>query len=287
MRRETLTVVWTGAFAVVMTGLVSGVWGGLLLANLATTPAAPWAAAAMALVLWALWSYLGGRWAPASTQAARRRLLRGGALSAQVATWAVAAGVLWVVALAGFWIVLHQLVQTPGNPLADLSRLPPLTVFASLVMAAVSGAVSEEAGFRGYFQGALERRGLGGLAVIAAALVMAPIHAETQGFVWPNLLFYLLVDAMLGTLAYVTRSIRPGIVVHAIGLFVFFAIIWPGDAHRRLIAAGGADAGFWTSVVQTVVFAALGALAFARLARIANPPKARADPDPDPNSAHA
>jgi len=69
MRRETLTVLWTGAFAVVMTGLVSGVWGGLLLANLATTPAAPWAAAAMALVLWTLWSYLGGRGPPASTQA--------------------------------------------------------------------------------------------------------------------------------------------------------------------------------------------------------------------------
>jgi membrane protease YdiL (CAAX protease family) len=280
MRRETLTVVWTGAFAVVMTGLVSGVWGGLLLANLATAPAAPWAAPAMALILWALWSYLGGRWAPASTRSARQRLLRGGPVSARVAGWAVAAGVLWVVALAGLWIVLHQLVPTTGNPLADLSKLPPLTLFVSLVMAAVSGAVSEEAGFRGYFQGALERRGLGAFAIVAAALLMAPIHAETQGFVWPNLLFYLLVDGMLGAIAYVTQSVRPGIVVHAVGLFVFFAFIWPGDAHRRLIAAGGADIGFWTSVVQTVVFAALGALAFARLAWLANPPTARADADP-------
>ena len=285
MRRETLTVLWTGAFAVVMTGLVSGVWGGLLLANLATTPAAPWAAAAMALVLWTLWSYLGGRGPPASTQAVRQRLLRGGPVPARLAGWAVAAGVLWVIALAGLWNVLHQLVQTRGNPLADFSRLPPLTLFASLVMAAVSGAVSEEAGFRGYFQGALERRGLGGLAVLAVALVMAPIHAETQGFVWPNLLFYLLVDTMLGALAYVTRSIRPGIVVHAVGLFVFFAFIWPGDAHRRLIAAGGADIGFWTSVILTVVFAGLGGLAFARLARLASGTAARADADP--HSAHA
>ena len=98
---------------------------------------------------------------------------------------------------------------------------------------------------------------------------MAPIHAQTQGFVWPTLLFYLLVDTMLGALTYVTQSIRPGIVVHAIGLFVFFAFIWPADAHRRLIWANGPDAGFWFSVAQTLVFAVLGAVAFARLTRLA------------------
>jgi len=165
--------------------------------------------------------------------------------------------------------VLHELVPTPSNPLGDFSKLPPITLATSLIMAAVSGAVSEEAGFRGYFQGALERRGLGALAVLAAALVMAPIHAQTQGFVWPNLLFYLLVDSMLGTLAYVTGSIRPGIVVHAVGLFVFFALIWPGDAHRRLIWLGAPDGGFWISASQTLIFAALGAVAFARLIRAA------------------
>ena len=282
MRRETLTVIWTGVFAVVMTGVVSGVWGGLLVANLATTPAIPWAAVAMAAVLWALWSWLGGRWAPRSTQDARRRLLRGGALPIPVVAWAVAAGVLWVVALAGLWVVLHRLVAAPGNPFGDLSKLPPVTVGVSLVMAAISGAVSEEACFRGYFQGALERRGLGAFAILVAALVMAPIHAQTQGFAWPGLLFYLLVDGMLGALAYVTQSIRPGVAVHAIGLFVFFAFIWPQDAHRQLIWTHGADAGFWLSVGQAVVFAVLGALAFVRLVRFAKqsptPAEGRQDP---------
>ena len=70
---------------------------------------------------------------------------------------------------------------------------------------------------------------------------------------------------MLGALAYVTRSIRPGIVVHAVGLFVFFAVVWPQDAHRELIWAHGPDAWFWISLAQTAVFAALGALAFIRL----------------------
>ena len=270
MKKDTLTVLWTGVLAIVMTALVSGIWAGLLGANLATSPTVPWAAGVMALVIWALWSYLGGRFAPRGTQAARRKLLRSEPLPVPTAAWAVAAGVLWVVALAGFWTVLHRLVATHGNPQADFSKLPPATVVVSLAMAAVSGGVSEEAGFRGYFQGALERRGLGVFAILVTALVMAPIHALTQGFVWPTILFYLLVDGMLGALAYVTGSIRPGVVVHAIGLFVFFALVWPNDAHRPLIWSSGADRDFWISLAQTVVFAALGAAAFFRLVRLVN-----------------
>jgi membrane protease YdiL (CAAX protease family) len=272
----TVTVFWTGAFAIVMTAVVSGIWAGLLGANLTTSPAVPWAAAAMGLVIWALWSWLGGRLPPVGTQAARRRLLRSAPLAAPVMAWAVAAGVLSVVALAGFWVVLHRMVATQGNPQPDFSTLPPATVVVSLAMAAISGGVSEEAGFRGYFQGALERRGLGALAILVTALVMAPIHALTQGFVWPNLVFYLLVDGMLGVLALVTGSIRPGVVVHAIGLFIFFALVWPQDAHRTLIWTHGADAGFWISLAQTGVCALLAAIAFVTLAQAA---KGRGAPD--------
>lgn len=267
---------WTGALAVVMTGLVSGVWGGLLLTNLRVSPMIPWAAVTMAALLWLLWSYLGGRWAPSSTQAARRGLLRGGPLPRPVLAWTVAAGAVWIGFLANFWIVLHRLVATPSNPLPDFSRLPVFTVWISLAMASISGGVSEEAGFRGYFQGALERRGLGPLAIVVAALVMAPQHALTQGFVWPNVLFYLLVDLMLGMLAYVTQSIRPGVIVHAIGLFVFFGLIWPHDNERRLLGAAGPDPAFWLAAGLAAVcaVASLGLLAYAaRLAaRMRRPP---------------
>ena len=176
---------------------------------------------------------------------------------------------LGIIALAGFWIVLHRLVAFQSNPLPDFSRYPPWTVIAVLAMAAISGGVSEEAAFRGYFQGALERAGLGPAAVIVAALVMAPVHAQTQGFVWPTLLFYLLVDSMLGALAYITGSIRPGVVVHTIGLFVFFAFIWPRDPGRTLIWAHGPDPWFWIHVGQTAVFGALSLAAFARLTKLA------------------
>lgn len=266
--RAPLDWLWTGVLAVLVTGAATGIWSGLLVTNLKLSPAIPWAVAPMALVLWLGWSVLGGPWGLPGVRPGRAARLRAEPLPAPVMVWAIAAGACAIVALAGFWIVLHALVKTPTNPLAQVSQYPPLTVVVALAMASISGGVSEEAGFRGYFQGALEKRGLGWASVAVVALVMAPIHAETQGFVWPNLVFYLLVDGMLGALAYLTKSIRPGIVVHALGLFVFFAIVWPGDAHRPMFAANAGHAWFWLHVAQALAFTGFSLAAFVKLALV-------------------
>lgn len=79
-----------------------------------------------------------------------------------------------------------------------------------LIMASLVSSLPEEAGFRGYFQGSLERWLSSPVAILGVAVVMAPEYALTQGFVWPTLVFYLFVDIMLGTMAYITRSIVPG-----------------------------------------------------------------------------
>jgi hypothetical protein len=67
---------WTGGLGLLLTVLTGGIWTALLLANLATTPAIPWALAATAIVIWSLWSPLGGNWWPDPTQDTRRRYLR-------------------------------------------------------------------------------------------------------------------------------------------------------------------------------------------------------------------
>ena len=215
-----------------------------------------------------MWQYLNGRWWPRTTAKARHRNLRAKTLSGQVFGWAVLAGGLSIIALAGLWIVLFQLVQIRGNALPDFSKYPLLTVAFMLVMASLVGAVGEEAGFRGYFQGLLEREVSGPAAILIAAVVLAPGHALTQGFAWPTLLFYLIVDVMLGVTARLTRSIIPGIVVHATGLLTFFTLVWPNDPARRFSAAGGPDMWFWIHCVQTIVFSALAILAFRCLAKV-------------------
>ena len=222
----------------------------------------------MAGVLWVTWQYLHGRWAPASTSQARRRLLRANPVRGNVFGWAIAAGLLSVVALVGSWIVLVQLARPPSHALPDYSAYPALTVAAVILMASVVGAVVEEAGFRGYFQGTLERVVPAPAAIAIVCLVMAPEHALTQGFVWTTVLFYLVVDAIFGATAYLTGSIMPGIVVHAIGLAVFFALIWPADPTRQPVAVGGADLTFWLHAIQTIVFGFLALVAFRHLAEL-------------------
>jgi membrane protease YdiL (CAAX protease family) len=265
--RAILRILWTGVFAVVFTGVISLIWGALLTINLMTGDVVPWAVVPMALVLWAAWTFLDGRWGPARSRTTRREMLRAQPLPRPALLWGVAAGGLWMIALAGLWIVLHRLVAVQTNPLPDLSRHPAVTVIVLLAMASISGAVSEEAAFRGYFLSALERAGLGRAAVAAAALLMAPEHALTQGFVWPNMLFYLLFDGMQGAITYVAGSIRPAIMVHAIGLFVFFYVVWPHDAGRALVSVHGPDLWFWIHVGQAAGFAVLSLAAFAGLAK--------------------
>jgi membrane protease YdiL (CAAX protease family) len=257
---------WTGAFAVALTVVSGGVWSALLLFNLKISPAIPWSAV-IALALTGLaFSWLGGKWAPSRTQKARKTYLRATPVGPGMFATAVAAGTLGTIAFAGLWIVLFQLVRMPGNR-SDFSHLPLLTVATLLATSALIGAVFEEAGFRGYFQGTLERYLPAPFAILICAVVMAPEHAATQGFVWPTMLFYLLVDVMLGASAALTKSILPGIVVHTIGLAIFFGIVWPGDKMRTLVWQHGADVWFWLHAGQAIVFAAAAIVLFVRLAR--------------------
>jgi membrane protease YdiL (CAAX protease family) len=255
-------------FALALTVVVGGVWSGLLIANLSTSPTVPWSVAAMAPLLWAIWEYLGGRWSPQRTSESRRARRRARPVSAQSFVWAVGAGALAIAALSGAWIVLVQVVGTPGNRLPDFSVYPLHTVVPALLMASLVNSVAEEVAFRGYLQGELERAVGGAAAVAVTALVMAPAHAATQGFVWPTFAFYLAVDAMLGATAYITDSVLPGIATHAFGILVFFTLVWPYDSARPALAGGGAeDVWLWIHAAQALVFGGLSLWAFARLAK--------------------
>jgi membrane protease YdiL (CAAX protease family) len=261
-------VVWSGALAFVLTVVAGGVWTVLLISNVATSPAIPWAVVVMALLLWLMWQYLGGKWGPQSTSEARRRYLRARPLSGQVFAWALVAGLLSIVALVGFWIVLFQLVKIPARVLQNFSGYPLLTVTLVLVMAALVSSLAEEVGFRGYFQGILEQQVSGPVAIVIAALLIAPAHGLTQGFVWPILLWYFFADVMFGAMAYFTKSILPGIVVHSIGLLIFFTLVWSYDAQRRLVWETGANTGFWIAAAQAIIFTVLALLAFSQLASV-------------------
>ena len=263
-------VVGYGLLALLITVLAGGIWTVLLVINLTTSPAIPWAVVVMAVLLWLFWQYMSGKGWPRGTSQARRRYLRATPLSGRVFVWALVAGLLAIVALVGYWIVLFQLVKVQGNKLPDFTQYPLLTLLLVLVMGSLVTSVAEEAAFRGYYQSVLEREVGGVAAVLIAALVIVPGHGLTQGFAWPTVLFYLLVDVTFGVMAYLTHSILPGLVVHFVGLLVFFTLVWPFDATRQLVNDGGADIWFWLHVAQAIIFTVLALLAFRQLARVAS-----------------
>jgi membrane protease YdiL (CAAX protease family) len=177
------------------------------------------------------------------------------------------AGMLSIAALAGYWIVLFQLVRMPGNVLPDFSRCPVWTVVLMLVTASLVSPFTEESAFRGYCQVRLERDFSGPVAVLISSALFALAHV-TQGLLWPKLLVYFLAGLVFGVTAYFTDSILPGMAVHIIADLTFFALVWPSDTKRQLVWEGGADRWFWLHTVQAIIFTALAIIAFCRLASV-------------------
>ena len=264
-----LAVARSAILAFLILAFASGIWGALLISNLRTTPAIPWAVPIMALFLWLMWQYLSGKWWPRNTSATRHQLLRAKPVSGQVLAWALLTGVLSIVALTGYWIVMFKLFKMSGNVLPDFSKSPWLTTALVLVMASLVSPLSEEAGFRGYAQSILERAFRGpAIPIILSSVLFALAHL-TQGLFLPKLFVYFLAGVMLGGMAYVTKSILPGIPVHIMADLTFFTLVWPYDTQRRLIwETGVSDTRFWIHLAQAIIFTVLAILAFRRLARV-------------------
>ena len=245
------------------------VWTGLLATNLKASPGIPWAVAVMAAFLWAIWQYAGGAWWPPSSQEARRRYRRANPVPRPVFQLAIIAGLFALGGLIALWLVLVQLVKIPGNPGANFANYSLFTIVTVVLMASVVGAITEELGLRGYMLTRLEAAVGGWPAVVIVAVVISPGHGITQGFVLPTLLWYFVADVTFGALSYVTRSILPGIVIHAVGLIAFFAVIWPTDKYRHVASLGQQPFTFWIELGLFLVLTAVSLIAFRRLAVMA------------------
>jgi membrane protease YdiL (CAAX protease family) len=266
LRDRILTAAWAAILGIFVALFGQGVWSALIAANLATTPAVPWAVAVMAVLLWLIWQYLGGRWAPQSTSEARRRRLRAKPLPANVFAWALLAGGLSIVALAGWWMLISRFVAISGNVLPDMSKYPWLTTTLAVVMGSLVSPILEQAGFWGYCQSMLEREFPGPAAIMMTAILFALLpHPPMHVVLWPKLIFFFFTGLTFSAMAYLTKSILPGMVVHILGLLVFFTLVFRADPARS------GDAWLWIHGAQLVVFAALSVAAFVRLRRLTAP----------------
>ncbi len=260
-------VLWCGFTGLFISLSAAVVWTALIFANLKTNTRVPWSVPVMALVLWVMWRYWGGAGWPRSTCEIRRRYLRANPVSAPALMWSLLAGVLGIIALAGYWIVFFNLFKMKPNSIPDTSAYAALTIYPMLVMGSLVSPFSEEAGFRGYSQLMLQRDFRPAAAGVISSFFFALGHLN-YGLYWPKQLVYFLVGVAFAAIATLTNSILASIPVHIIGDLIFFLFVWPHDAGRRLVLEQGTDGWFWIHVAQAIIFTVLAVMAFKRLAAV-------------------
>jgi membrane protease YdiL (CAAX protease family) len=260
------------AISVAVVAVGQGLWGLMAMANLKLSPAIPWAAPIMALVLAGLLAYLGGKGWPARTSAARKRLLRWNAMPWPTFVLAVGAGLLGLAAFGGLWVAVSDLVHIPPGVQPKMGGMPLLTGISLLVMSSLAAPLSEEAAFRGYAMGILEKAwGNAAAAIVGSSVLFAAVHF-VQGLDAIKLGLYFAAGLLFATVAYLTNSLYAAMAVHSLGDVLGFTILWPHDQVRH--GMGLADPWFAPALAAIVVFTPLAILAFRRLARVAQPLRA-------------
>ena len=195
---------------------------------------------------------------------------------------ALFAGVLGLTALLPLLGVLSRLVTLPAEsqPISVPAEMPFVTVFLLLVMASIVAGVVEEAAFRGYMQGAIERRHGPIVAILASGALFGLGHfVHHPNPVFPMMPFYLAVAAIYGGLAYLTNSILPGLVLHAGGDVFSLTRLWAtglpewqtSSSPPPLVWETGTDPEFWGYLAAFLVVGAAAIWAYAALASVARP----------------
>jgi membrane protease YdiL (CAAX protease family) len=242
----------------------------LYAANFRYFTAFPWAIPVMAGYLWVFWLYLNGAGPPESTSLERRASLRANRISWRAWLASLVAGGLGLVALVLALRIVNRLVTLPAQEMPDPAGVPRSTVLALLLMGALIAGVVEEAAFRGYMQGPIEKAHGIWVAILITGTMFALVHLDFTLVLWP---YYVAVAAIYGTVAYLTDSILPAIVLHTTGNVYSNLDLWlHGQAEWQApagVSKTGLDSAFGKEALAFAIVAAATLLAYWRLARVA------------------
>jgi membrane protease YdiL (CAAX protease family) len=255
-------------------------WALLVSFNTKYGSTVPWAVPPTALYLWVFWRYVRGAGWPRSTAEARRALARANPVPDEMWGMAVFAGILGLVVVLLLQTVMSRLVTIPQQQDIDPSRYPVLTVFLWVLMSAAVAGVVEETAFRGYLQGPIERRHGPVIAILVTGILFGFLHFSHPEVTLVLMPFYLAVAVVYGTLAYLTNSTVPGMVLHAGGnVFAAFDLFARGHSEwqglgppAKLVWETGPDAAFLFSVGATLIVGAAAVWAYVGLGRLRRDP---------------
>ncbi|MGZ5936000.1 MAG: CPBP family intramembrane glutamic endopeptidase [Rhizomicrobium sp.] len=239
---RTLVVSIGSGVAIILAG--EAVWIGMIAVYTKHPSPFPWIVPAMALFLaagaaWMRW----GHW-PRFGVAARRAGVRLNAVPLRTFVLALVSGWSTFFAGAGFYVAWRMTSGLGGEVPMTIPPGPKPAIIACLAMAAIVAGVIEEVAVRGFMQGRLEKAYGVVPAILVSGFVWALFHTNHSYFdtsplniaIWFGI--FLTVSAMLGTIAHLTNSVLPGIVIHAgfdSTYFVSAGILQPKIAPLRFL----------------------------------------------------
>jgi membrane protease YdiL (CAAX protease family) len=215
---KTIAVAIGSGIAIIVAG--EAVWMGMIAAYTRHPTPIPWVVPAMALFLaagagWLKW----GTW-PRYGAAARNEGVRLNAVPLRTFVLALAAGWSTFFAGAGAYVAYRMESGLGGEAPMTIPPGPKSAIIVALAMAAVVAGVIEEISVRGFMQSRLEKAFGVVPAILISGFVWALFHTNHSYFdtsvlnvaIWFGI--FLIVSAMLGTIANLTNSVLPGIVIH-------------------------------------------------------------------------
>jgi membrane protease YdiL (CAAX protease family) len=223
---------------------------------------APWSIAIMGILLWIYLKYFSGSWWPKTTTQARKLRFRAVKMPREVWRWSIVCALLLVALWQSSLVVTFRLVEFPADVVTagyNVTGLPIWVAWLMVIMAALVAGICEETGYRGYMQVPIEGRHGSVRAIALVSTVFLAVHLPQ---VWaPPLLFHLFaVGVLLGTLAYASGSLIPGMIAH-FGLDIFnFSYWWTDVAGRfnyRPISETGPDGHFAAWAIILIASAGL------------------------------
>jgi membrane protease YdiL (CAAX protease family) len=257
-------------FGLVIALVAANVWP-ILLVRLGAPLASITEAAFLALYVW----WCGGDGPPSATRASRATWFRRGALSRRQWAWGLIAAVFVAVTVHAAIVLLFRLVPYPTAEFRrgyDFSFIPTVSLrWLAVVVSALSAAICEETGFRGYMQRPMEQRHGATVAILISSLMFTAVHLTKDWALAGMVPIVFGAGVLLGLLAWSSESLIPGMVGHFVmdvGLFAYWWTGIAGDFKALPIRQTGLDRSFVITCVTFAVSLSIVLLGIAKLRRI-------------------
>lgn len=267
----TPTSVRAVVFGLLIAMPAAAVWP-LLLTEFGAPAASVAEVAFLAIYVW----WVSGGGPPARLRTVRVGCFRRTHLSGSEWGWGILAALTFAATVHAAIVLLFRLEPFPAQTFHRgyaLTAIPsPFLQWVVCVVSAVSAAVCEETGFRGYLQRPIESAGAPKLAVLMSAVVFTLAHFNKSWALLSMVPIVFGAGVLLGSLARASGTLLFGMLGHwimDIGLFVYWWAQIAGTFSERPISKTGWDRAFTVECAVFIVVLTVLVSAILRLQKLA------------------